>query len=259
VNTITVLTDFGLKDPYVGIMKGVMLSINPHLAIVDITHEVEAQDVREACFLLPEYYPHFSSGTVHLCVVDPGVGSARKPVVLVRDGHTFVGPDNGLFSLILDEAETTVHEISEKRFMRDRVSGTFHGRDIFAPAAAYLSLGVQPSEFGPPVADPERLDGLLPNVLDHVMTGEIVRFDRFGNAISNIHIDRFRQFVNRASFVVEIGSLSFSSLNRSYYEKETTCLAGSSGYLEFALFKGSFAASKGVRKGDEVTVRLLFP
>ena len=100
MDTVTVLTDFGAKDPYVGVMKGVMLAINPRLSVIDITHEVEAQDVREACFLIGEYYPYFPEGTVHLCVVDPTVGSARKPLVVVKDGHSFVGPDNGLFSLL---------------------------------------------------------------------------------------------------------------------------------------------------------------
>jgi S-adenosylmethionine hydrolase len=176
MNTITVLTDFGTKDPYVGVMKGVMLAINPQLSIVDVTHEVEPQDVEEASFLIREYYPYFPRGTVHLCVVDPTVGGSRKALVVLADGHFFVGPDNGIFSLLFAKGKKGMHEITNSRFMARRVSGTFHGRDIFAPAAAYLSLGTPLAEFGPAFAE-----GIMLRVSSHgrddVMEGKIVRFD----------------------------------------------------------------------------------
>ena len=139
MHIITVLTDFGVRDPYVGVMKGVMLAINPLLHIVDITHEVDARDVGEASFLIGEYFPHFPGATVHLCVVDPTVGSARKPLIAAKDDHLFVGPDNGIFSLLFASGETRAYEITNRRFMGEALSGTFHGRDLFAPAAAYLS------------------------------------------------------------------------------------------------------------------------
>jgi S-adenosyl-L-methionine hydrolase (adenosine-forming) len=253
MNIITVLTDFGQKDPYVGIIKGVMLGINPRATLIDISHEVAAQDVKEACFLVPEYHPYFPPGTVHFCVVDPTVGSARKPLVLAKDGHFFVGPDNGLFSLLLDGA--AAYEIANSRFTLGHVGGTFHGRDIFAPAAAYLSCGVVPSEFGPIVAESVRLPALRPLVHGDMMTGEIVRFDRFGNAVTNISFAAFTAFVHEAPHLIEMGGLSFHRVGESYYEGEFTCLVGSSGYLEFALFQGNLAAEKRLLRGDRVIVR----
>jgi S-adenosyl-L-methionine hydrolase (adenosine-forming) len=253
MNIITVLTDFGQRDPYVGIVKGVVLAINPGATLIDISHEVAPRDVKEACFLIPEYYPCFPPGTVHLCVVDPTVGSSRKPLVLAKDGHFFVGPDNGLFSLVLEGA--TAYEIANSRFMLSNISGTFHGRDIFAPAAAHLSCGVRPSEFGPILAETVRLPTLHPLVHGDIMTGEIVRFDRFGNAITNISFAAFTDFVHETQHLVEIGDLSFHGIGNSYYEGEFTCLVGSSGYLECALFQGNLATEKRLSKGDRVIVR----
>ncbi len=253
MNSITVLTDFGLKDPYVGTMKGVMLSINPQAQIVDITHEIDPQDIREAAFLPGEYYRFFPEGTVHVCVVDPTVGSARRPIIVAYRGHLFVGPDNGLFSLLYGNG-ASVREMTNRRFMLKHVSATFHGRDVFAPAAAHLSRGVDAAEFGPLINDPVVLPGLFPSEEQGVMKGQIVRIDRFGNAISNITRERLSAFVHGRAMLIEIADLSFRQLSTSYYEGTYTCLVGSSGYLEFGFFKGSFAESKRVRKGDRVRV-----
>ncbi len=256
MNIITILTDFGPKGPYVGVMKGVMLQINPAVTFVDITHEIEPQDVREACFLVPEYYRYFPAGTTHLCVVDPTVGSDRKALLLAKDGHVFVGPDNGLFTLLLDDAKA--YEITNERFRLETVSGTFHGRDVFAPAAAHLSAGIGPAEFGPEVAKPVRLDrGLFPVVRGDSLIGEIVRFDHFGNAITNISLSAFKGFLKGALHLIEVGDLAFRRVERSYYEGEFTCVAGSSGYLEFGLFRGNLAEKKGLVKGSQVIVRRL--
>jgi S-adenosylmethionine hydrolase len=259
VTIITVLTDFGVRDPYVGIMKGVMLGINPHLHIVDITHEVDPQDVEEASFLIGEYFPHFPGTAIHLCVVDPTVGSARKPLIVVKEGHMFVGPDNGIFSLLFGRGEARAYEITNRRFMGEALSGTFHGRDVFAPAAAHLSAGISPSEFGPVLVEPVVLRGLLPSIEHDTMEGRIVRFDRFGNAISNIAFDFFKDFVGNRPFTIELSSLAFQSLNHSYYESRHTCLVGSSGYLEFGLFMGSLAQYPGIRKDESVRVRRRLP
>ena len=259
MSIITALTDFGGRDPYVGVMKGIMLAINRRAQIVDITHEVDAQDVTEASFLIGEYFPHFPLGTIHLCVVDPTVGSARKALIAVKDGHVFVGPDNGIFSLLFREGETRTYEIANGRFMAHAVSATFHGRDVFAPAAAHLSCGIGPPEFGPLVRAPLTLSGLLPTIEDDALTGRIVRFDRFGNAISNIAFDFFKDFVHDGPFTIELSSLAFQSLNRSYYEGPHTCLVGSSGYLEFGLFMGNLARDLGMRKGEKVRVRRRLP
>jgi S-adenosylmethionine hydrolase len=255
LKTITLLTDFGTKDPYVGIMKGVILSTNPDVRIVDITHEVDPQDVREGAFLIEEYYRYFEKGTIHVAVVDPTVGSDRKPVVFSKDGYFFIGPDNGLFTLILDDA-TLVLAIENKRYMRKEISSTFHGRDIFAPAAAYLASGVRLSMFGSVVQKPVRLPGLYPVIEENVLKGEIVRFDRFGNAITNITETNIQSFSQDRMVSVTLRDLEFSAFSKSYFERETTCLIGSSGYLEFEYFRGSLKKKMGLKKGDQVTVKI---
>lgn len=250
---ITLLTDFGLKDAYVGIMKGVILSINSEAGIVDITHEVGAQDIREGAFLVRESCGWFPEGTVHVAVVDPTVGSSRKPIIVHARGQFFVGPDNGIFTLVMD-GTFTAYGIENREFMLPAVSCTFHGRDVFSPAAAHLSRGVPPSAFGRPIADPVRLDGLFPAAENDVLKGRIVRFDRFGNGITNIPEDRLRSFLKGGAFRVETGAVCFEGLSRSYYEADFTCLIGSSGYLEFGYFKGSFRDKTGAVKDDEVRV-----
>jgi S-adenosyl-L-methionine hydrolase (adenosine-forming) len=236
----------------VGIMKGVILSINPDAGIVDITHEVQAQDIREAAFLVKESYRWFPAGTVHVAVVDPTVGSSRRPIIVVGRDHTFVGPDNGIFSLVMD-ANPVVHAIENREFTLPAISGTFHGRDIFSPAAAHLSRGALPAAFGRRIDGPVRLEGLFPVVEGGVLKGRIVRFDRFGNGITNIPENSLQSFLQGA-FKVEIGDMSFGHISESYYEGDFTCLFGSSGYLEFGYFKGSFRDKTGARKEDEVRV-----
>jgi S-adenosyl-L-methionine hydrolase (adenosine-forming) len=253
---ITLLTDFGLKDPYVGIMKGVILSINPEAAIVDITHNVSPQDIREGAFLMKEYYPYFKSGTIHLAVIDPTVGGKRRPITFSKDEHFFVGPDNGMFSHIID-ANTEIYEIKNRDFMLKHISSTFHGRDIFAPTAAYLASGMHPSAFGPKVKNPVYLTDIFPDIINGVLTGEVVMFDRFGNAITNIDFEIFSDFTNKNSFKIRIGNINFSSLNKSYYEQNLTCLINSSGYIEFGCYMGSFARETGIKKKDIVRVELL--
>jgi S-adenosyl-L-methionine hydrolase (adenosine-forming) len=255
VKAITLLTDFGLKDPYVGVMKGVILSINPDARIVDITHEVEPQDVTEGCFLLKEFYPFFGKGSIHLCVVDPTVGSDRRAIVLEHDGHFFIGPDNGLFTLAIDK-HSRACQIENKRYMLKDVTYTFHGRDIFAPVAAHLSLGLDPAVLGKKVNDPILLPDVLPTIKGHTLTGKVVRFDRFGNVLSNISIDSFNRFVKGRSFQIRLHDMRFETLYRSYFEDPYTCVVGSSGNLEFGLFGGNLAQEKSIKKGDGITVTL---
>ena len=255
LKTITLLTDFGLKDPYVSTMKGVILSTFPDVRIVDVTHEVDPQDVREGAFLVEEYYRYFEKGTIHVSVVDPTVGSDRKPIVFSKAGYFFIGPDNGLFTLILDDV-TPVFAIENKRYMRKEISSTFHGRDIFAPAAAYLASGVRLSMFGSVVQKPVRLPGLYPVIEENVLKGEIVRFDRFGNAITNITETNIQSFSQDRMVSVTLRDLEFSAFSKSYFERETTCLIGSSGYLEFGYFRGSLKKKMGLKKGDQVTVKI---
>jgi len=256
LKTITLLTDFGTKDPYVGIMKGVILSTNPDVRIVDITHEVDPQDVREGAFLVEEYYRYFEKGTIHVAVVDPTVGSDRKPIVFSKDGFFFIGPDNGLFTLLYDDA-VRIYSIENRRYMRKEISSTFHGRDVFAPAAAYLASGVQLSMFGSVVQDPVRLPDLLPNVMDNGLHGEVVRFDRFGNAITNISGTVIQDFADGRPITITLRDMSFSTIHKSYYEGEVVSLIGSAGYLEFGLFMGSLREKMGLCKGDPVMITIL--
>jgi S-adenosylmethionine hydrolase len=252
---ITVLTDFGTRDAYAGIMKGVISSINPAATVVDITHDVDPQDVKEGAFLIPAYYPYFPEGTIHVAVVDPTVGSSRRPLVIERDGHVFVGPDNGIFTLLLD-GPYNARTIENSRYMLSHISSTFHGRDIFAPAAAHLSLEVGIAEFGGIRDNPVRLTGIMPEIQAGTLSGEIIRFDRFGNGITNISRDVFEGFVGGHSFRITVDGISFDMLGESYHQGEFSCLFGSAGYLEFACYRGSFQEEKKLWKGDEVTVKI---
>lgn len=255
VKVITLLTDFGLKDPYVGIMKGVILSINPDATIVDITHDVMPQNIEEAAFLIEEYHRFFPPGTIHMAIIDPTVGSGRRPIIVSKDNNIFIGPDNGIFTLILDDAE--VYLIENPDFMLKEVSSTFHGRDIFAPTAAHASTGFHPSAFGSAVSNPVCLDNMLPTKEGNSLKGRVIRFDHFGNAITNIKFDFLKDFLGNRSFEVRVGSMTFAALSKSYYESEFTCLVGSSGYLEFGYFKGSFKEKGNVTKNDSVLISTL--
>lgn len=252
---ITLCTDFGTKDPYVGIMKGVILAADPRARIVDITHEIEAQDVREAAFTVEDYWGYFPVGTVHLVVVDPTVGSSRRPIAASCDGHFFVGPDNGVLSFVARRA-SEVRVIENRDLMREEISATFHGRDIFGPVAAHLSRGIAFSDLGPKITDPVMLDDLYPVIRGGTMTGDIARFDHFGNAITNIDDERFRSFVEKRPYRISINEFSFDSLSRSYFGGEISCLTSSSGYIEFGVFQGNFRTRTGVCKRDPVTITI---
>ncbi len=257
---ITLLTDFGTKDPYVGIMKGVILNLCRDLQVqaqvVDITHEIEPQDVREAAFVIKEYYPYFPRGTIHITVVDPGVGTERRAIILSKDGHFFVGPDNGLYTLLLED-EFEVHEITNRDFMPKEISSTFHGRDIFAPCAVYLAKGFHPSWFGDRVRNPIFETSYFPDIVNDVLIGEVVRFDRFGNGITNIPFELFEDFTRNQAFKISIKELVFTRLSKTYMESEFSCVVGSSGYLEFAKFKGSIRETLKIEKGEKVKIELV--
>jgi S-adenosyl-L-methionine hydrolase (adenosine-forming) len=255
LKTVTLLTDFGLKDPYAGIMKGVILTINPDVRIVDITHEIDPQDVREGAFLIEEYYRYFEIGTIHVAVVDPTVGSDRKPIVFSKDGYFFVGPDNGLFTLMYDDT-VRVYAIENSRYMSKEISRTFHGRDIFAPAAAHLAAGVQLPTFGSEVRDPVRTSDIYPVIEKHNLKGEVIRFDRFGNAITNIAQAVIDDFTKQKACTIHFHGMSLRKIQKSYYEGEVICLIGSAGYLEFGYFKGNLREKLGLKKGDQVAITI---
>ena len=244
MSVITLLTDFGTADYFVGAMKGVILSINPKAVIVDITHEIPAQDVAAGAFTLLAAYDTFPKGTIHVAVVDPGVGSARRPIVVRAADHLFVGPDNGLFTHIYDRTPgLEAFHITASEYFRQPVSTTFHGRDIFSPVAAALSNGVKPSSFGPRISDPVRLPN--PN------TPAIIHIDHFGNLITNITRDQFK------GTKLAIDDRVISSFRKFFGEApgdEPFLIWGSAGLLEIAVNGGSAAQALGVKRGDEVRI-----
>jgi len=255
---ITLLTDFGLKDPYVASMKGVILSINPQCTLVDITHQVNSHDIKEGAFILGQAYSNFPKGTIHLSVVDPGVGSARKPILIVTKNYFFVGPDNGLFTIAL-KAETVKQAVvlTNQKFFPSKISSTFHGRDIFAPVAAYLSLGVKPESFGPSIKSWHQIPFPDPAMKQEKLIGEIVHVDAFGNLVSNIDRKSLLQFSKGGPFVIKIGKRTMRGLKKGYWEgrkDESMALIGSGGYLEISVREDNAQKAFNVKRGDKITV-----
>jgi S-adenosyl-L-methionine hydrolase (adenosine-forming) len=260
---ITLLTDFGLSDPYVGIMKGVILSIHPEARLVDISHEICPGAVRQAASLLEEACPFFPPGTIHLTVVDPGVGSGRRPIGLKARDQLFVGPDNGVFSALLSARDRySVVHLTEKRFFLSALSHTFHGRDIFAPVAAHLAKGVDLLGMGPPVNDPVCID--LPTVMinEQHLRGEVIRVDRFGNLITNIPAHTFESWMAGNRVLVTVGRLSLETIGRTFSDVaqgRAVALVGSSGHLEITINLGRASDRLGVSGnrviGTKVEVR----
>ena len=253
---ITLLTDFGLRDYFVGAMKGVILSINPNANIVDITHEIPSQDIRAGAFNLLAVYKDFAPATIHVGVVDPGVGSARRGIVISCAGQFFVGPDNGLFSWICEREESfRAFELTNEKFFRHPVSSTFHGRDIFAPVAAALSSGVGLEEFGPQIDDPVRLESLAPRRADSgSIEATIIQIDRFGNCITNLTREHFAAGARLIIRDREISLLRLFFSDNEAQPDDLFCYFGSAGFLEIAVRNSSAAQALGVRRGEPVIV-----
>ncbi|MFC1885025.1 S-adenosyl-l-methionine hydroxide adenosyltransferase family protein [Thermodesulfobacteriota bacterium] len=260
---ITLTTDFGVQDPYVGAMKGVILSINPQATMIDITHGIQPGSIYSASLILKEAHSYFPKGTIHLGVVDPGVGSDRRPVLIRTEKFFFVGPDNGIFwpSIMECEVFDAIHLTKRQYFMKN-ISSTFHGRDIFAPVAAHLSMGIDPMKMGNPISDPLKLEMPSPLVDESMLSGHIMRVDRFGNLITNIHKDLLKDFLNESSPVVTVGGLKISGLSKTYHEAgegEIIVLSGSSGFIEISENKGRacdrIAREKGTIRGMRVEVK----
>jgi S-adenosylmethionine hydrolase len=240
---ITLTTDFGTRDSYVAAMKGVIVSINPEANIIDITHEISPCSVKEAASVIDDCRSFFPRGTINLAVVDPGVGRERRPIVVEACGQVFVGPDNGIFWPAIDaDPAARIYRLDNPSYFLVSVSSTFHGRDIFAPAAGHISLGVQPSSMGAVLSDPVRLTVRVPAIEEGILKGEVIRIDHFGNIITNIKLEHIEAAVKDAELpVVKVGSLILRGLSRTYMdvpEGEATCLIGSSGYLEIAVNMG---------------------
>lgn len=247
MRAITLLTDFGTVDYFVGAMKGAILSINPEAVIVDITHEIPAQHVAAGAFTLLAAYDTFPAGTIHVAVVDPGVGSERRAIVVRSGDHLFVGPDNGIFSYIYDRDRSfEVFHITATEYLRHPVSNTFHGRDIFAPVAAALSTGVDPSSVGPPISNPVRLP----------LTKEpqIINVDRFGNLVTNITREMFPDGASLAVNETEIRAFRQFYADQVGGSEEPFMIWGSAGFLEISMNGRSASDFLGVAEWDEVRI-----
>ena len=250
---ITLLTDFGVSDHYVGAMKGVVCSICPEARIVDISHAVPAYGIAQAAYLLSQSWPYFPEGTVHVVVVDPGVGSARRPIIIHTAEHYFVGPDNGVFSMLpLGE----IRHITSDLYFRHPVSQTFHGRDIFAPVAAHLASGIAPAKMGGVVQNEIRLSLANPTRNnDNLWTGTILHIDHFGNVVTNFRAANF------SAFRLKVGVHSIEDFARNYADAPPGpfLIEGSGGYWEISASNTSAGELLNVKVGQAVELSFLVP
>ena len=258
---VTLLTDFGLSDPFVGIMKGVILGINPHAVLVDLCHGGKAYEPSEAAFALITAYRYFPQGTIHVAVIDPGVGGPRRPILVAYDGHLFIGPDNGLLTTLAEKAGSSgVRAITATRYFLHPVSATFHGRDVFAPVAGHLSLGAKPAEFGGPIDDYVRW--ALPRATlsgTSLIKGEILHIDRFGNLVTNVtrtDLEHLAAGDFPMTFFVRIAGQEVPVV--AYYGQVAPAapgaVIGSADYLEIFVNQGDASRLLGVGRGSEVVV-----
>lgn len=238
---ITLTTDFGLQDALVGIMKGVILEINPKAVIIDLCHQISPYNLEEGSFVISHAYHYFPKGSIHVVVIDPGVGSERKAILIEADQHYFVAPDNGVLSGVLDRQQPIrIYHLNQKQFFRPEISQTFHGRDIFAPVSAWLSTGLPASVFGPELHDCVKLPHSLPHHLGPgIFTFNILYIDHFGNLITNIEEAFFNQALSLAQdkrFSIEIGGQVITHLASRYGSlregERVGVILGSSGHLE---------------------------
>jgi len=260
VAIITLLTDFGASDYFVGAMKGVILSANPYATIVDITHDIPPQDIEIAAFNLLSCYRDFPEGTINVAVVDPGVGSDRRAVVVECADRLFVGPDNGLFSWICErEGSWSATHITNQKFFRKPVSNTFHGRDTFAPVAAALLAGHQPQEFGPELTDLVKLPTLEPTMPDeNTVEGRIIHIDRFGNCVTNFTWQTLESRGTSTSWRMTLNDREINSFRSFFAESEPTevfAIVGSAGFIEICVRNGSAARLLNVQRGQRVELR----
>jgi S-adenosylmethionine hydrolase len=254
---LTLTTDFGDQDPYVAAMKGVMLRECPQARIVDLSHSIAPQNIHEAALFLAGSAAYFPPHTIHVVVVDPGVGTARKPVAVAAGGQRFICPDNGVLTLFLREHPLEkAREIANPAFMRENVSATFHGRDIFAPCAARLAAGQPWHEVGPPLDRLVQLDFPEATRSGAGVTGEIIHIDRFGNCVTNIQQHLLRDCMDCR---VEVGAIVLDGLTDTYASTavgDPLALIGSSGLLEIAINRGSAAAILNLKPSAVVRVTL---
>ncbi len=258
---ITLLTDFGTADYFVPAVKGMILSLNPQTTIIDITHEIPAQDIQAGAFTLGACYDNFPAGTVHLAIIDPRVGSERRPIIVAAGKHFFVGPDNGIFSYVYQQEKyVRAFHASKTEFFRPGSSSTFHGRDVFAPLAAWLSKGLTPENFGAEINDYIRFDLPLPQISVEKTSGEIIHLDHFGNCITNLTENELNlRQINTATQMI-IGEQRVASFGTHFAQHSGTknlfAYIGSAGYWEVALWQDSAAKKFGFTQGTQI--KLIF-
>jgi hypothetical protein len=257
---ITLTTDYGVRDSFTASVKGVILKINPQAQIIDISHEISPQDISEAAYVLKSAYSHFPKGTIHLAVVDPGVGSGRRPIIAVTESYYFVGPDNGLFSLVYRDAERLrVHHITSTHYFLPNPGPTFHGRDIFAPVAGWITKGIPSGNFGEEITDFARLNVPAPKVGENGAEGRVVHIDRFGNIITDILYKDVQTLLaggtDASTVSVTLSGREIKRLKRFYAEAapgEPGAIFNGNGALEIFLFKQNARTALSVKRGEVV-------
>ncbi len=256
---LTFTTDFGLNDPFVGIMHGVVLGIHSDTTIVDLCHAIASYDILDGAWTIAQSYRFFPPRTVHVVVVDPGVGSERRPIIVETEQHIFVAPDNGVLSMVeARETKFVVRHVTAERYFLQPVSQTFHGRDVFAPIAAWLSKGVAPGEFGPEISDYVRLPvPLVEHVGPDSFRGTVIKVDKFGNLITNLGALDVPELFGTAAPSLEllIAGQTITKLCHSYAEgaeNQIFLIVGSSGYLEIAATQASAADKLAAGAGTPV-------
>jgi S-adenosylmethionine hydrolase len=259
---ITLTTDFGTNDHFVGAVKGVILDIVPEAAIVDITHAVQPYDVLDGAIAISQTYSFFPTGTVHMVVVDPGVGTTRRPIIASSDGYHFVAPDNGVLSMVFAKEERIhVRHVTSEHYFHQPVSNTFHGRDVFAPVAAYLAKLVDSHKFGEEIEDYMKFAAPRPKPAgDNRLRAVVLKVDRFGNLITNVTPDDAPAlFAGKPGFKIVVGSKEITELRNAYAEGapgEVFGILGSMGYLEIVANRAAAAQITGASKGSEVSILL---
>lgn len=254
---ITLTTDFGLSDYFVGSVKGVLLQRAPGVSLIDLTHEIPPQDLITAAFVLKEASLYFPKGTVHLAVVDPGVGTDRRKILAAEGGQLYVAPDNGLLTYILQRDGCRVYAVGETPLLRLEKSPTFAGRDHFAPIAALLANGTPPEALGAEIKDPVVIEGLWPKRGEGEIVGKIVYLDRFGNAIANVTEADLKGSIGRSEWALSVKGVRLSGLKKNYAEGKkgaANLIVNSSGHLEIFVPGGSARDLLGLRLLDEVTI-----
>lgn len=261
ISVVTLLTDFGERDYFVASMKGVILNINPQARIVDLSHQVRPQQVDEAAYLLKSCYRYFPEGTVHVVVVDPGVGSARRPLLVTSSRYYFVAPDNGVLTDVLqEEVSVEVREIENKQYRLDAEGATFDGRDLFAPAAAWLTRGQPPGSYGRLIRDYVRLPSQEPAWEGQALVGRIIYVDHFGNLISNVtplHLKEVQGKLRRSRVTIRVGGTVIEGLTSHYAEGSSDApqaLINSNGQLEVFVKEGSAAEWLKLGRGERIEV-----